>query len=134
MVRYAGVYGLTLVAFLVIDLIWLGIVAKPFYDRQLGAMRAAEVNWGAAFLFYAIYVGGVLVLAVWPAFEAESLGRALLLGGTLGLVAYAAFDLTSLAVLEGFPAGMVLPDMIWGTVLTAATAAVGFGAARWLLT
>ena len=131
--RYLAVYLLTFLGFLLIDLLWLGVVAREFYARQLGAMMRQDVNWGAAFLFYGIYVAGVLVLAVWPAIEAHSLGRAVLLGAVLGLVAYAAYDLTSLAVMEGFPAGMVPVDMIWGTVLTGSTAAVGFWAWRWLL-
>jgi len=132
--RYLAVYLLTFAGFLVIDLLWLGILARDFYARQLGTMMRQDVNWGAAFLFYGIYVAGVLILAVWPAFEAESLARAAALGAVLGLVAYAAYDLTSLAVMEGFPTGMVPVDMIWGTVLTGATASVGYAAARWLLT
>ena len=131
--RLLAVYLLTFVGFLAIDLLWLGVVARDFYARQLGSLMRPDVNWGAAFLFYGIYVAGVLVLAVWPAVQVESLARAALLGAVLGLVAYAAYDLTSLAVMEGFPAGMVPVDMIWGTVLTASTAAVGYAAARWLL-
>ena len=44
-------------------------------------------------------------------------------GAALGLVAYATYDLTSLAVIEDFPAEMVVPDIAWGTFVTAASAA-----------
>ncbi|MEZ4415766.1 MAG: DUF2177 family protein [Gemmatimonadota bacterium] len=90
-----------------------------------------EVRWGAALAFYLIYLGGVLLLAVVPAVAEQSLQRALLNGAVLGLVAYAAYDLTNLATLRGFPAGLVPVDLVWGTVLTAAVAAVGFGVATW---
>jgi len=132
-VRYLALYLVTLAGFLVIDLLWLGVIAKDFYARQLGSLMREDVNWTAALLFYAIYVAGVLTLAVWPALQTRSLGRALLLGGILGFVAYAAYDLTSLAVMRGFPPGMVAVDMVWGTVLTGMTAGVGYLAARWLL-
>lgn len=131
--RYLALYLVTLAGFLVIDLLWLGVIAKDFYARQLGSLMREDVNWTAALLFYAIYVAGVLTLAVWPALQTRSLGRALLLGGILGFVAYAAYDLTSLAVMRGFPPGMVAVDMVWGTVLTGMTAGVGYLAARWLL-
>jgi uncharacterized membrane protein len=131
--RLLALYVLTLGGFLAVDLLWLGILARGFYARHLGDMLRPDVNWGAAFLFYGIYVAGVLILAVFPALEARSLGRALMLGAVLGFVAYAAYDLTSLAVMRDFPAGMVPVDMIWGTILTATTAAVGYGAGRWLL-
>ena len=37
-----------------------------------------------------------------------------------------------LAVIRGFPGGMVAVDLIWGTVLTGSVAAAGYGFGRWL--
>jgi uncharacterized membrane protein len=130
MLRPVVLYVGTLTAFLIIDLLWLGVVARSFYADQMGSLLRADVRWGAAFLFYLIYVGGILVLAVAPALEQGSLQRAALQGALLGLVAYAAYDLTNLATLEGFPTRVAWVDLAWGTALTASVAAVGYWIGR----
>jgi uncharacterized membrane protein len=132
MTRLLALYGGTLGAFLVLDALWLGVVARRFYAAELGEMLRDDPRWGAAGLFYLIYVLGVVVLVVLPALEARSPTRALALGALLGLVAYAAYDLTNLATLKGFPVRMVVVDLAWGTVLTGAVAWVGFLVGRGL--
>lgn len=125
---YAG----TALAFFAIDLVWLGVVAQGFYERQIGFLLADDVRWGAAGLFYAIYIAGILVFAVLPGLDAGSLARTAALGAFLGFFAYATFDLTSLALFEGFPTRVVVVDMAWGTALTASVASVGYALGRWL--
>ena len=122
-------YVACIVVFFALDLTWLGVVAKGFYNAQMGHLLRPDVQWGAALLFYLIYVAAIVVLCVVPAVEKQSLGRALALGAVFGLAAYAAFDLTSLALLKDFPAGVVYVDLAWGTVLTAAVAGAGYFAA-----
>jgi len=105
--RLLSLYGLTTLTFFAIDLVWLGVVARGFYQDQLGHLMRATPVWPAALLFYGLYIGGILVFAVLPSLEAGSLARAIVLGGFLGLVAYATFDLTSLALVRDFPGTMV---------------------------
>lgn len=124
--RLLQTYALSLLAFLVLDFTWLGLVARGFYKDQLGQLLAPDVRWVPAILFYMLYVGAVLVFAVLPAVERGSLGRAVLLGGFFGVVAYATYDLTNLATLRGFPTTVAAVDMVWGGVLTAAVATVGY--------
>ena len=119
-------YGVSLAAFLALDFLWLGVIARGFYRDQLGPLLTPDVRWGAAMLFYLIFVAGVLVFAVLPAVDRGSLSRAVLLGGFLGVVTYAAYDLTNLATLRDFPVTMAAVDMVWGGVLTATVAAVGY--------
>ena len=126
MATIAKLFTIALPVFLVIDLIWLGIVARPFYQAQLGPLMREDVKWGAAFLFYLIFVAGIVILAVLPAVQKESFLQAVLLGAMLGLVSYAAFDLTSLATIQGFPRTMAMVDLAWGTVLTATVSAVTY--------
>lgn len=123
---FVKLYGAALVTFLVIDLIWLGVVARSFYQHQMGHLMRANVNWVAAIAFYLVFVAGIVVLAVWPAVERQSLAQAIVLGALLGLVTYAAYDLTNLATLEGFPLTVVLVDMVWGTVLCASVSAITY--------
>jgi len=125
-------YAVCTAVFFALDIAWLGFVAKAFYQRQLGHLLAEQTRWGAAVLFYLIYVAAIVVLCVAPAVEKQSLARALALGAVFGLAAYAAFDLTGLALLKGFPVGVVPVDLAWGVALTASVSAAGYLAAGWL--
>jgi len=129
---YVKLYLLTLVVFLAIDGVWLGVVARNLYGKYLGYLMAPKTVWPAAVLFYLLYVVGVLVFAVLPGLQARSLGRAAALGALLGLIAYATYDLTNLATVKAWPVLITVVDLIWGAVLTAAVSAVGFLIGRWL--
>jgi len=124
--NFLKLYAVALPVFLVIDMIWLGVVARSFYQSQMGHLMRAQVNWVAAIVFYLLFVAGIVVLAVWPALERQSLAHALALGALLGLVSYAAYDLTNLATLEGFPLTVALVDLAWGAVLCATVSAITY--------
>jgi uncharacterized membrane protein len=130
---FLKLYAVAVVAFFIIDLTWLGVVARSFYQTQMGHLMRANVNWTAAIVFYLIFVGGIIVLAVWPAVERQSLGHAVVLGALLGLVTYAAYDLTNLATLDGFPFKVVVVDMVWGTVLCSAVSGITYLASTRML-
>lgn len=129
---YLKLYGATLVAFLAIDMIWLGFVARGFYRRQLGFLLSDQPNWWAAIVFYLLFVVGILVFAVLPSVQVESLQKAIVLGGFFGLVTYATYDLTNLATVKNWPLLVTVVDMVWGTVLAASVSGLGFLAGRWL--
>jgi uncharacterized membrane protein len=132
MLRHVALYLGSATAFFAIDLLWLGLIARDFYRQNLGHLLAPDIRWGAALLFYSIFILGIVILAVLPALATGDWLRAILLGGFVGLVGYAAFDLTCLALFKDFPVRVVVIDMVWGTVLSATTAAAGFGVGRWL--
>lgn len=125
MAFYLKLYAACVGTFFALDIAWLGFLAKGFYQRQMGHLLAEHTRWGAAIAFYLIYVAAIVVLAVLPGIEKQSVARAAALGAVFGLAAYAAFDLTSLALLKGFPSGVVPVDLAWGVVLTASVAAAG---------
>lgn len=129
---FIKLYLLTVPIFFMIDLIWLGYVAKGFYRQNLSFILSAEVNWPAAIAFYLIYIVGILVFAVIPAFERMSLLRAVVWGGLYGFFTYATYDLTNLALIKGWPLKVVMVDIVWGMILCAAVAASSFGFARWI--
>ncbi len=132
MTVFLKLYGVALPTFLLIDLVWLGVVARGFYRSRLGHLMRPDVNWSAALAFYALFVAGLVVLAVWPAVERESFPRAVFLGGLVGLISYAAYDLTNLATLRDFPLTLALVDLCWGTVLCGAVSAVTFKVWFWI--
>lgn len=128
------VYGITALVFLVLDFLWLGAAAKGLYDRHIGALLKDQVNWGAAVLFYAIYIGGILFFVLVPSLkDGSTVLRTAAVGGLLGLFAYATFDLTALALLRGWSAVVTAVDIVWGTVLTGLTSAIVLWLARALL-
>ena len=131
--KIVSVYLLSLIVFLAVDMLWLGVVAKDFYRNNLGHLLRADVNWAAALIFYLLYVAGVLIFAAMPALERQSLRQAVLLGALFGFFAYATYDLTNLAPLKDWPLNVVLVDILWGAVLTACVAAASFGIGKWIL-
>jgi uncharacterized membrane protein len=110
-------YFITLVVFFVIDMVWLGAVAKGFYRRHLGAMMSPKVNWISAMLFYLLFIVGLLVFVIRPALAAGAPLNALFYGALLGLISYATYDLTNLATLKDWPVIVTVIDLIWGTFL-----------------
>jgi uncharacterized membrane protein len=114
-----GQYLVAAVVFLALDLVWLSLVAQGLYEHFLGDLLADSPNVAAAFVFYAIFVAGLVYFAIAPAVEEQSARAALVRGAAFGLVTYATWDLTSLAVIEGFPVGIVPIDLAWGTFLAA---------------
>lgn len=123
-------YLLTTVVFLIIDLAWLGLIAKDLYQKYLGDFMAEKVNWTAAIIFYLIYIVGISVFAIYPAVNMNSALNAALMGGLFGFFAYATYDLTNLATLKGWPLLIVFIDIAWGVVLTSMVSLSGFYIAK----
>jgi len=130
--RWIAGYLLTTAVFLVLDLLWLGVVAKGLYQRHLGHLMAESPNWPAAFIFYLMFIVGIFIFAIAPALERESAGHALKMAALFGLFTYATWDLTNLAVLKDFPTGVVFIDIPWGVVLTGAVGWSGYQIMTWL--
>ena len=119
-------YILTALVFFAIDLAWLGLVARNMYNRYIGHLMSSQVNWVAAVVFYLAFVVGILVFAVYPSVDKDSLLRAILLGALFGFFTYSTYDLTNLATLKDWPLSITIIDIAWGMVLTGAVSAVGF--------
>jgi uncharacterized membrane protein len=122
-------YGVSAVVLLTLDLLWLGVLAPPLYERELGALLRPQPNLVAAALFYAVYLVGVNELVIHAGTPASRSARVAARGALLGFVAYSTFDLTALAVLVRWSALVTAVDIAWGTLLTAATAGIAHAAA-----
>ena len=127
---YAKAYAATLVVFLGIDALWLGVIARRFYVDQLGSLMRESPSMLAAGGFYLFYVVGIVFFAVAPALAAGSWKTAALNGALLGLVAYGTYDMTNLATLKDWPVTVSIVDLVWGGVLTGIAATGGYLAAR----
>ena len=126
MLNYILLYLVVLASFFVIDMIWLGVVAKKFYKTQLGSMMAKKINWAAASIFYLLYIVGLIFFVINPALAQGSWFYAFWTGALFGLICYATYDLSNLATLEGWPKKVTYVDLIWGSLLSATLSTIGF--------
>lgn len=129
---YLKLYILTIPIFFLIDLLWLGVVAKNLYQKNLSHLLSPAVNWPAAFLFYFIYIAGILIFAVKPGLDEQSLTKAMIWAALFGFFTYATYDLTNLATLRDWPIKVVVIDIIWGTVLCTLVSIGSYQIGRWL--
>ncbi|HTV68928.1 MAG TPA: DUF2177 family protein [Rhizobiaceae bacterium] len=120
--KYLIAYVIALVLFLAIDLTWLGLVARSFYVSRMGELMAEQPRWAVAFIFYALYVGGLLYFAVAGALETGAWKAAALNGALFGFFCYLTYDATNLAVMKGYDPVLAVVDTIWGAVLTGTVA------------
>ena len=102
-VFYLKLYAIAVSVFFIIDLIWLGLVAKDFYQKNLKSYLSPQVNWKAAAIFYLIYIAGILIFAVLPGLAEDSARHAALWGALFGFFTYATYELTNLALLKDWP-------------------------------
>jgi uncharacterized membrane protein len=125
-------YLLTVPVFFAIDMIWLGLIAKGFYQNQVGKLLLTNVNWAAAITFYLIYIFGIVYFAVLPGVEKNSLKTVIMSAALFGGIAYATYDLTNLATLKGWTLTVVLADIAWGIVLSTLVAIASYKIALWV--
>lgn len=126
MIIYFRDYLITFVSFLLIDMVWLVFIAKDLYKKYLGYLMSPTVNWGAALLFYALFIVGILFFVVHPALEKDQIQYALMAGALFGLITYATYDLTNLATIKDWPVTITIIDLIWGTSVSALTSTLSF--------
>lgn len=117
-------YAAALLAIAALDGLWLGLIAKPFYQQQIGHLMADQPNLWAAALFYLLFPVGVLIFAVQPTAEpARSWADVLVAAGLFGFFSYATYDLTNLATLKNWSVKVAVVDVAWGCVVALLSAA-----------
>lgn len=119
-------YLIALPVFLAIDMVWLTLVAKSFYAKQIGFLMTKNPNLIAALIFYLIFIAGLIVFVITPALEKKMWAQALLSGAFFGLVTYATYDLTNLATVKDWPLIITIVDLIWGMTLSASVSVITY--------
>lgn len=122
--EFLGIYALTFVVFLLLDMVWLVKIAPKFYRTHIGHLMADKPNLIAALFFYLIFIFGLVYFVYLPTQGETNLGLVALQGGLFGFVTYATFDLTNMAVLKNFPLRVVLIDLVWGSFISMAVSMV----------
>lgn len=118
--KLIGLFFLTMVCIFVLDMIWLGIIAKSVYAQNIGMMLRksgadmAPIWWAAAVVYVCIALG--IVYFVLPGAQGNYM-LALAGGVILGFVTYGIYDFTNYSILANWPWKITLIDFIWGMVL-----------------
>lgn len=123
---FIKLYCIAFPIFFLVDMTWLGLIAKNFYRSQIGTLLKSDVNWIAAVTFYLLFLAGLVFFVIEPAMNKNSWSEALLRGAFFGLVTYATYDLTNLAVAKDWPLLVTIVDLAWGTTLGATVATLTY--------
>lgn len=118
---FALLFALSVPLYCILDLVWLGLIARNFYQTRL-AYHIGDVNWFAAVTFYIIFLLGLTFFATYPAVTKGTMLTALVLGALYGFFTYVTYDLTNLATLKNWPLSLTIVDIAWGTILGASVA------------
>ena len=125
MTRFFTAYAGTLLVMVALDMVWLGVIAKPFYQQGIGHLMAGRPNIAVAVLFYLVYAAGLVIFVLAAGTETLGWSRTLLMGALFGFFAYATYDLTNLATLRDWPVALAALDITWGSFVSAASVAAG---------
>ena len=125
-------FGAALVALIVLDSLWLGLLMKDFYRRSLAPVaRMADGGldpiWPVAALVYPVLALG---LTIFVAGRARGPLEALAWGACFGALTFAVYDLTNHATLREWRAAMTVVDIAWGAVSCGTAASVAWLATR----
>lgn len=125
MLKIAASYLAVFLTLFVVDMVWLRLIAVSWYQQGMGPLLSESPNLWAAAAFYLIYPIGLMIFAVLPGEGAGNFPKVAVLGAMFGFFAYATYDLTNLAVIRGWPLGLSLLDMAWGSLVSGLAAAAG---------
>lgn len=109
----------------VLDIIWLSVVAKPIYQQGIGHLMASQPNLVFAVLFYMVFVLGIMWLAILPNLKVSGFKTTFTQAAIFGFFVYASYDLTNLALLRNWPLSLSIIDITWGTFVTGVSALAG---------
>ena len=107
--------------FIVLDLLWLAVIASPFYLKHFGYLAKVE-NGKIVFNLYAgllaqVVISLTIVSVVSLALNTQNrLLTSVVTGALTGFALYATYDLTNLSFVKGYGVLMSVVDIAWGTM------------------
>ena len=121
-------YFVTLAVFAAADLLWVWVISRRLYRRNLEGLLRAKFNVIPAVVFYLLYIVGLMVFVIVPAFNNTSLGLgyAMGMGILFGMFTFGTYALVNLAVIRDWSPLVVLVDLIEGMFVTGVACTVAF--------
>lgn len=124
-----------LITSFILDMIWLGVIAKDLYETNIGFLlrkvdgKLAPV-WSSAAVVYLAIVSGIILFVI-PKANGSTF-YALIWGAIFGGITYAIYDFTNHATLANWPFKIVMIDIAWGMFLCGVTSCVTVAIAKWI--
>ena len=120
-------YGSAMLATLILDGLWLGVIMAQTYQRDLGQFLRFKpeggmdpIIWAAAMVYVLIPAG--VTLFVLPKVSPDAwMTDSLLWGFIFGFILYGVYEFTNYSLLKDWPLNILIVDLIWGGVLGALT-------------
>ena len=133
MSRYALTFVTTLLAFAMMDSVWLTFVAGPMYHATIGPILLNGFRIVPAIVFYLIQITGMMVFVVPKIQGGQTVAQNALFGALFGLFTYCCFDLTALSIVALWTTYLAVVDIAWGCVLSGMASVIGIGIADLVL-
>ena len=119
-------YFVTLAVFAAADLLWVWAISRRLYRRNLEGLLRAKFNVIPAVVFYLLYIVGLMIFVIVPAFNNTSLGQAMGMGILFGMFTFGTYTLVNLAIIKDWSLLIVLVDLIEGMFVTGVACTVAF--------
>ena len=124
--EFMKTYLIAFLVFMVIEGIWLVVVAKEFYKKEIGYIMSKSPKIIPTVIFSLVFIFGLVFFVINPALAKDSWKDASLVGLIFGLITYSTYDLTNHANLEGWPLKVTIVDLIWGASMSALVSTISF--------
>lgn len=125
MSKYLITYATVITVLMVLDALWLGVIAKSLHQAKIGHLMTETPNFYAAILFYLIYAAGLIAFVVAPYSALQNWKIIIGYAALYGLCTYSTYALTNLAILKTWPVEISMIDVSWGIFITIFSASVG---------
>ncbi len=114
---FLKLYIISLVSYVILDSLWVGVIASGFYRKQLSFLFVDKINYLPIVVFYFLYVFGIVYIILEPNLS-KNLMHVFVSGLVLGLVAYGTYDLVNSATIKEWSNVATIVDMLWGGFAT----------------
>jgi uncharacterized membrane protein len=114
------VAGISIIIFVLLDLIWLSVIARTIYFKHMSYLAAIEndrimFNLPVGLSVQIIIALGLAVFVSLGLLVQNDLATAVIIGLFSGFVLYCTYDLTNLSFVKGYPVAITIIDIAWGT-------------------
>ena len=114
------VAGISILLFIVLDLIWLSVVARTIYFKQMSYLAVIKdgrivFNLPVGLSVQALIALGLTVFISLGIQVDNSLATSICIGMFAGFVMYCTYDLTNLSFVRDYPVLITVVDIAWGT-------------------
>jgi uncharacterized membrane protein len=120
--KFLKIALLSAVLFILLDFLWLAVIASPWYRNALGYLSQLSAEGKITFnipagLIAQLAISFTLSFVIMLSLQVDNrLVTAMLVGGFIGLAFYACYDFTNLSFVKDWPLWISLIDMAWGTL------------------